>query len=131
MLFETAAYQLYNLRERYNNGTPEEKRLIVSSIFPEKIVFDGTQHRTQRVNEAIKLIYQKTSMLEGHKKGTNLSFVDLSQEVNLLVQNSNHLLEDLRRLNQQKDSPSLQNDTDIKTLKKQPQRQKNIGRSKN
>ena len=81
MLFETAAYQLYNLRERYNNGTPEEKRLIVSSIFPEKIVFDGTQHRTQRVNEVIKLIYQKTSMLEGYKKGTNLSFVDLSQEV--------------------------------------------------
>ena len=80
-LFETAAYQLYNLRERYENGTSEEQRMILGSIFPEKIVFDGTQHRTPRVNEVIKLIYQKTSVLEGNKKGTNLSFVDLSQEV--------------------------------------------------
>lgn len=33
----------------------------------------------------------------------NKSFLDLPQEVNPLVQNSNHLLEDLRRLNQLKD----------------------------
>ena len=46
------------------------------------------------------------------KKGTSLWFLDLSQEVIPLVQNSNHLLEDLRRLNQLKDS-SNQNDVDM------------------
>lgn len=59
----------------------EEKRKILSLMFPENIVFDRTQHRTQRLNAAIILIYQKTNELKGNKKGTNLSFFDLSQEV--------------------------------------------------
>ena len=80
-LFESAAYQLHKLDERFEKATPEEQRIILGSIFPEKIVFDGNIHRTPRVNEVIRLMYQKTSILEGKKNGTNLSFVDLSQEV--------------------------------------------------
>ncbi len=36
--------------------------------------------------------------LGGKKKGTSNNILDLSQEVNPLVQNSNYLLEDLRLL---------------------------------
>ena len=61
------------------------------------------------INYAIMLIYQNTSKLRGKKNGTSLSFLDLSHEVNLLVRQPNQLLEDLRRLNQLKDSP-YQND---------------------
>lgn len=73
-------------------------------MFPNFLEFDGTRHRTQKINSAIMLIYQNTSKLQGKKNGTSLSFLDLSQEVNPLVQNSNSLLEDLKLLNQLKDS---------------------------
>ncbi|WP_190304078.1 hypothetical protein [Paenimyroides baculatum] len=70
-----------NLLEHYENGTVEEKRIIVSSMFPENLEFDGAKHRTQRLNEAIILIYQNNSKLQGKIKETNLSFLDLSPEV--------------------------------------------------
>ena len=80
-LMESAVCQLYKLDERYKNGTSEEQRLILGSIFPEKIVFDGAIHRTTKVNEVIALIYQNTSKLQGKKNGTDLFFLDLSQKV--------------------------------------------------
>lgn len=73
--------QLSRLDIRYINGNIEEKRDIVSSMFPEKLVFDGTRHRTQRINEAINLIYQRNSKLRDKKKGTNHLFFDLSPQV--------------------------------------------------
>lgn len=89
-----------NIDRRYENGDIEEKRLIVSSMFPDFLEFDGTQHRTPRLNSAIALIYQNNSKLQGKKNGTSLSFLDLSQEVNPMVQNSNHFLADLRLLSE-------------------------------
>lgn len=50
-------------------------------MFPEFLEFDGTRHRTQKINAAIMLIYQNTSKLQDKKNGTSLSFLDLSQEV--------------------------------------------------
>ncbi len=50
-------------------------------MFPDFLEFDGTQHRTPRLNSAIALIYQNNSKLKGKKNGTNLLFLDLSQEV--------------------------------------------------
>ena len=63
------------------NGTVEEKREIISSIFPENIVFDGERHRTPKVNEALLLIYQKNSELEAIKNETNRKKNDLSRMV--------------------------------------------------
>ncbi|MBA5793492.1 recombinase family protein [Flavobacterium sp. xlx-214] len=80
-LMKTSFNKISNLSERYENGTIEEKRIIISSMFPENLEFDGTQHRTQRLNEAITLIYQNSNKLRGKKKGTNLSFLDLSPKV--------------------------------------------------
>ena len=65
----------------FENGDIEEKRLIVSSMFPDFLEFYGTRHRTPRLNSAIALIYQNNSKLQGKKKGTSLSFLDLSHQV--------------------------------------------------
>ncbi|MCO5286963.1 MAG: recombinase family protein [Chitinophagaceae bacterium] len=83
-LVATALKKVANIDRRYENGDTEEKRVIVSSMFPENLVFNGTRHRTQRINSAVAYIYLKTSQLQGKKNGTNLSFLDLSQEVNHL-----------------------------------------------
>lgn len=83
-LLEKGLKKLLGLDLRYVNGTVEEKREIVSSMFPENLVFDGVQHRTPRLNSAVVLIYQKNSELEGIKKGTNPFELDLSQEVTQL-----------------------------------------------
>lgn len=40
----------------YEEGAITEKRRIISSIFPEKLVFDGSTYRTKRLNEAVRLI---------------------------------------------------------------------------
>ena len=105
----------------------------MSSMFPDFLEFDGTRHRTPRLNSAIALIYQNNSKLQRTKNGTSLSFLDLSQEVNPLVQNSNSFLEDLRRLNQLKDSP-YQSDIFVEkvnqTKPKQSQNPTKVGKLK-
>lgn len=82
----------------YNNGTIEEKRKIISSIFSEKLVFDGTHYRTTRINEAASLIYTLEQRLSQKEKGTNLSEKDLSLVVIPFGQFSNHFLENLKQL---------------------------------
>ncbi len=80
-LVASALKKVANIDRRYEKGNIEEKRMIIGSIFPEFLVFDGTQHRTTKINSAITLIYQNTSKLRAKKNGTNLNFLDLSQEV--------------------------------------------------
>jgi len=58
-----------NIDRRYENGNIQEKRMIIGSMFPEFLVFDGTQHRTTKINSAISLIYQNTSKLRAKKMG--------------------------------------------------------------
>lgn len=58
-----------NMDRRYENGNIEEKRTIISSMFPENLQFDGTTHQTQRINAAIMLIYQDNNKLQGKKMG--------------------------------------------------------------
>src|SRR5690606_17349008 len=81
-------------------------------MFPKFLSFCKTQHRSPKINSMLTYICQNISKLSGNKKGTNLLFLDLSQEVNPLVRNSNSFLEDLRRLSQLKESP-LQKDIKV------------------
>ena len=80
-LVASALKKVANIDRRYENGDIEEKRVILSSMFPDFLEFDGTRHRTPRINSAITLMYQNTSKLKDKKSGTSLSFLDLSQEV--------------------------------------------------
>lgn len=47
------------------------KREIIGSIFPEKLCFDETQHRPDRVNEVVSIINVISSDLQSKKKWTN------------------------------------------------------------
>ncbi len=67
-LLEYGLNKLSGLGSRYVEGTVKERREILSSIFPENIVFDGEVYRTPRVNAVAILIYQKTSNLTSKKK---------------------------------------------------------------
>lgn len=81
-LMKTSLKKVSNLSERYENVTVEEKKIIVmTSMSHENLEFDVAKHRTKRFNEAIKLIHQDNIKLQGKIKGTNLSFLDLSPEV--------------------------------------------------
>ncbi|MEJ7693164.1 recombinase family protein [Daejeonella sp.] len=54
------------------------KRDFIGSMFPEKFTFDGSQHRTANINEALEAIYLYNSELDGIKKGKNSDFKNLS-----------------------------------------------------
>jgi len=64
---------LSRLDVHYWNLPVSKKRELIGSIFPEKIVFDGINYRTPKVNEAARLIYMINSDLystknrKGHK----------------------------------------------------------------
>jgi site-specific DNA recombinase len=56
-----------NLKRFYQEATLEIKQKIVSSIFPEKLVFDENSYRTSRVNEAFLLLTKTINELQGQK----------------------------------------------------------------
>ena len=80
-LWDKAISNISQLDVLYLEGTVTQQRKIISSMFPEKLTFDGFQYRTNRVNEAINLICLIDNKLEGKKNGTSLNISDLSQEV--------------------------------------------------
>ncbi|KEQ31639.1 hypothetical protein N180_15305 [Pedobacter antarcticus 4BY] len=61
---------LKNLHETYIEADSEGKRRLISSIYPQKLTFDGTQHRTVRMNEAVRVLGTLKAVFEG-KKGAN------------------------------------------------------------
>ena len=82
----------------YKTAEVEQKREIISSMFPEKLHFENSAVRTGRVNEAARLIYLLDSQLAPNKKGQNSSKSVLSSQVALSVQISNLFLLDLKKL---------------------------------
>lgn len=62
-LVASALKKVANIDRRYENGDIEEKREIIGSMFPDFLSFDGTRHRTARLNSAVALIYQNNSKL--------------------------------------------------------------------
>jgi site-specific DNA recombinase len=67
-LVASALKKVANIDRRYENGDIEEKRIILGSMFPDFLEFDGTKHRTPRLNSAIALIYQSNNKLQSQKK---------------------------------------------------------------
>jgi site-specific DNA recombinase len=56
-LLQKAMGNLCSVKSLYEAGTVAQKRQIISSMYPEKMTFDGFQYRTLRLNEAVRLIY--------------------------------------------------------------------------
>ena len=64
-----------NLGEFFRTAKPEVKILLLGSIFPEKIEFDGKNYRTRSYNKLLDVIYQETNRLYGceNKKSSEKS----------------------------------------------------------
>ena len=54
---------------------------LISSMFPEKIKFDGKTYRTNSYNKVLDLIYQQTNELRGVEKKSGESFSTFSASV--------------------------------------------------
>lgn len=77
-----AGNALEKLDKLYLYGNIEQKREIIGSIFPEKMVFDKDGVRTAIVNEAAGLMSLINNKLREKKKGRKVEFSLISQEVN-------------------------------------------------
>jgi len=53
-----------NIPILYQGADNEWKMAIIGSMFPEKLHFDGYQHRTTRVNEVAEFIYLTSGNLQ-------------------------------------------------------------------
>lgn len=84
-LWDKAISNISQLDVLYENGTVTQKRKIIGSMFPENLTFDGFQHRTTRINEALNLMLLINSKIQSKKNGTNPSFLDLSHQVSYTV----------------------------------------------
>ena len=80
-LMEKLVIRHINLLDYFKNQDIETKRQLISSMYPENLCFDGTEHRTLYLSEPLSLILQVNSMLQGIKKGEKLDCFSLSPEV--------------------------------------------------
>jgi site-specific DNA recombinase len=69
------------LDELFVNADVKKQRHVISSLFPEKLVFDGVQHRTFKYNVVAEVIYLINKMLAENKNGKTLDFEALSRGV--------------------------------------------------
>ena len=70
-----------NLDKVFEKAPLEKQRHILSSLFPEKIDFDGAQHRTPRTNSIAHIIWVINKELSGLKKDTAPDFQALYRGV--------------------------------------------------
>ena len=57
-----------NLGMFFQSASCEVKTKLLSSIFPEKLLFDGKKYRTKAFNPMLDLILKETKHLQGNKK---------------------------------------------------------------
>ncbi len=80
-LFNAGLKRLFRLDYIYEDGDVEKKREVISSMFPEKMVFDGFALRTNRINEAVQLIFSLDKSFSENKNRTNGNNSNLSCQV--------------------------------------------------
>ena len=59
---------LSGLGPYYNTSSAKVKKMIIGSIFPEKLIFDGRNYRTVKENEFLTLIFNNNNVLEDIRK---------------------------------------------------------------
>ena len=73
--------ELTIIKKLYDRFTISQKQDLVSSIFPEKLQFDGKKCRTPRINDTLRYILQIDKDLQGNKKGQFSKKLHLSHKV--------------------------------------------------
>ncbi len=94
-LIENAFQHLENFKQTYTNSAISHKKKLISSIFPEKIEFDGKKCRTTRINDVLRYILQIDKGLGGNKKGQISRNMSLSRVVESRGVKSNCFSDDL------------------------------------
>jgi len=64
-------------------GDVKRKRVIIGSIYPEKLTFGGFRYRTTRVNEAVELIFALDLGFTQNETGQTKEVFDLPSVVGL------------------------------------------------
>lgn len=77
-LLDKGVNNLLKLDYLYETADTEKKRDIISSMYPEKLTFDGFTLRTTRINEVIRIIYSVGKGFSENKNRTNSSKTNLS-----------------------------------------------------
>ena len=73
---------LINSIDKFFKYAPADAKIrALSSIFPEKIKFDGKNFRTDSLNSVLRLIYQQTNELRGDKKENGEGFATFPNSV--------------------------------------------------
>ena len=74
-LIDKAVSTLLNTDIIYSEANGTRKRKIISSIYPEKLSFDGMQYRTPPINKAVRFIYGINNELRTikNRKGYDVS----------------------------------------------------------
>ena len=70
-----------NIDSYIRNASVGVKIKLISSMFPEKIEFDGKTYRTNSYNKVLDLIYQQTNEVRGVEKKSGESFSTFSASV--------------------------------------------------
>ncbi len=80
-LLNKGVNNLLKLDYVYGTGDTEKKREVISSMYPEKMTFDGFSVRTNRINEVARLIYSMDVGSSENKNRTNQNNSSLSCQV--------------------------------------------------
>ena len=80
-LLNKGVNNLLKLDYVYETGDTEKKREVISSMYPEKMTFDGFSVRTNRINEVARLIYSMDVGSSENKNRTNQNNSSLSCQV--------------------------------------------------
>lgn len=74
-------YLFSNIDKHYKVSNTEVKQKIISSIFPEKLIFENKEYRTTAINEIVKLICSNDRVSTGDKTEKHTIFDVLSRKV--------------------------------------------------
>lgn len=77
-LIDDAVEVIKTLQIRYQKGNVLVKQRIVSSIYPEKLIFENMKYRTPKTLNVISLIGRIGESFRGNKKGKNLKNLNSS-----------------------------------------------------
>ena len=72
---------IQNLETFFEKSNVHIKNKLMSSIFEEKIEFDGKKYRTPKFKEGFEFIYHKVNQLQQHQKEKGDTFSDISSNV--------------------------------------------------
>jgi len=75
--------RLSKLDELFLNASTSQKRMLIGSIFPEKLCFDKSKSRTTRINSIVNSMYLIDRELQGKKNEKKAKKSPLSHGVEL------------------------------------------------